>query len=116
MKIGQIVVFAFWCLASDAFAQQSDNPDDPASITREQWKARIDAAKARIQEMRRQGKSMIPTPEEDLLRRLFEDGTLVYGDIIATEDGMIQFIGKPEPPHNHEDFRRVARDRELPPP
>jgi hypothetical protein len=116
MKIGQIVLFAFWCLASDALAQQSDNPDDPASITREQWKARIDAAKARIQEMRREGKSMIPTPEEDLLRRLFEDGTLVYGDIIATEDGMIQFIGKPEPPHSQEDFRRVARDREVPPP
>jgi hypothetical protein len=116
MKIAQIVLFAFWCLASDALAQQIDNQNDPASMTREQWKARIDAAKARIQEMRREGKSMIPPADEDLIRRILEDGTLVYGDIIATERGMFQFVGRQEAPHGPEDFRPIAQDRALSPP
>jgi hypothetical protein len=116
MNLRQIVLFAFCCLASEASAQQSDNLDDPTSMTREQWRSRIEAAKARIQEMRREGKSMIPPPDEDLLRRILEDGTLAHGDIVATEEGMFQFIGKPEAPHNPEDFRRIARERSLFPP
>ena len=105
MKIGAILLFSFFCLASDAWAQQNDNSDDLPSMTREQWKARIEAAKARIQEMRREGKSFIPPPEQDLLRRILEDGTLVYGDIVATERGIFQFIGR-SGPHNSGDFRR----------
>ena len=116
MNFRQIVLFAFCCLASDASAQQSDNLDDPTSMTREQWRSRIEAAKARIQEMRREGKSMIPPPDEDLVRRILEDGTLVYGDIVVTEGGMFKFIGKPEAPHNREDFQRAARERPLFPP
>lgn len=116
MNLRQIVLLAFCCLASDASAQQSDNLDDPTSMTREQWRSRIEAAKARIQEMRREGKSMIPPPDEDLLRRILEDGTLVYGDIVVTEGGMFKFIGKPEAPHNPEDFRRADRERSLFPP
>src|SRR5215813_12257426 len=104
MNFRQIVLFAFCCLAGDASAQQGDNLDDPTAMTREQWRSRIDAAKARIQEMRREGKSMIPPPDEDPLRRVLEDGTLVYGDIVVTEHGMFKFIGKPEAPHNLEDF------------
>jgi hypothetical protein len=109
MNLRQIALFALCCLASDASAQQSDNLDDPTSMTREQWRSRIEAAKARIQEMRREGKSMIPPPDEDLLRRILEDGTLVYGDIVVTERGMFKFIGKPEAPHDPEDFRRAER-------
>jgi len=116
MNFRQIVLFAFCCLASDASAQQSDNLDDPTAMTREQWRWRIEAAKARIQEMRREGKSMIPPPDEDLLRRILEDSTLAHGDIVVTEGGMFQFIGKSEAPHNPEDFRRVARERSLFPP
>jgi hypothetical protein len=82
-------------------------------MTREQWKARIETAKARIQEMRREGKSIIPPPNEDLLRRILEDGTLVYGDLVVTPQGMFQFIGKSESPHNPDDFRQVARDRNF---
>jgi hypothetical protein len=81
MNLRQIVLFAFCCLASEASAQQSDNLDDPTSMTREQWRSRIEAAKARIQEMRREGKSMIPPPDEDLLRRILEDGTLAHGTL-----------------------------------
>jgi hypothetical protein len=54
---------------------------------------------------------MNPTPGEDLLRRLFEDGTLVHGDIIASRRRHGPIYRKAEPPHNHEDFRRVTRDR-----
>jgi hypothetical protein len=114
MKIGPIVLFVFLCLAKGAAAQQNDNPDDSASMTREQWRARIDAAKARIQEMRREGKSFIPSPDQDLIRRILEDGTLLYGDIVATEQGVFQFVGKSEGPHTRDDFRQVARDRAFP--
>ena len=116
MNFRQIVLFAFCCLASDASAQQSDDLDDPNAMTREQWRLRIEAAKARIQEMRREGKSMIPPPDEDPLRRILEDGTLVYGDIVVTEGGMFKFIGKPEAPHNPEDFRRATPERSPLPP
>jgi hypothetical protein len=116
VKISPIVLFAFLCLASAAFAEESDQPDELVLITREQWKERIEAAKARIQEMRREGKSMIPSREEDLLRRILDDGTLVRGDIVATENGVFQFVGRSEGPHNPEDFRQVARDRAYPRP
>ena len=116
MNFRQIVLFAFCCLASDASAQQSDDLDDPTAMTREQWRLRIEAAKARIQEMRREGKSMIPPPDEDPLRRILEDSTLVYGDIVVTEGGMFKFIGRSEAPHNPEDFRRAVPERSLLPP
>ena len=114
MKIGPIVLFVLLWLASGASAQQNDGPDDPASMSREQWRTRIDAAKARIQEMRREGKSFIPSPDQDLIRRILDDGTLVYGDIVATEQGIFQFVGRSEGPHNRDDFRQVARDRAFP--
>jgi hypothetical protein len=65
--------------------------------------------------MRREGKSIIPPPNEDL-RRILEDGTLVYGAIVVTQQGMFQFIGKSESAHNPDDFQQVARDRNFPPP
>jgi hypothetical protein len=115
MKIVQIALFAvFLSLANNAFAQQSDNSDYPDSITREQWKARIDAAKARVREMRREGKSFIAPPEQNSLLRILEDSTLVFGDIVTTERGTFQFIGGTVVPHNPEDFRQVAPDRVFP--
>lgn len=108
MRIGLIALFAVLSLPSNAFAQQSDNPDYSASITREQWKARIESAKARIQKMRREGTSFVPAPAGNPLRRILEDSTLVFGDIVATERGMFQFIGGTAAPHNPEDFRQVG--------
>jgi hypothetical protein len=113
-RIARIVLVAVLSLAGNAFAQQSDNSDYPDSMTREQWKARVDAAKARVQEMRREGKSFIPPPEENSLLRILEDSTLVFGDIVTTERGMFQFIGRTVAPHNSEDFRQVAPDRVFP--
>lgn len=114
MKTGQIALLAVLSLASNAFAQQSDNSDYPASITREHWKARVNAAKARVQEMRREGRSFVSPPEENLLQRILEDSTLVFGDIVATEGGMFEFVGGTVAPHNREDFRQVAPDRAFP--
>lgn len=110
----QIALFAVLSFASSAFAQQSDGSNHPASVTREQWKARVDAAKSRIQEMRREGKSFISPPEENLMMRILEDSTLVFGDIVITKGGMFQFVGGAETPHNLEDFRQVAPDQVFP--
>lgn len=109
MKIGLIAVVAVLCFASDAFAQDSGNSGHPA-LTREQWKARIDAAKARVQEMRREGKSFISPPEENWVRRILEDETLVSGDIVVTKWGKFRFVGRTRAPHNPEDFRQLERD------
>jgi hypothetical protein len=111
IRIGQISLYAVLSFASSALAEQSKNSDDPTPITREQWKARVDAAKSRIQEMRREGQSFIPPQEEKLLSRILEDSTLVFGDIVTTRWGMFQFIGGTQAPHNPEDFRQVAPDR-----
>jgi hypothetical protein len=112
MKI-QIALFAVFSFACSAFAQ-SDSLNYPASMTREQWKARVDGAKSRIQEMRREGKSFIPPPDENLQMRILEDSTLVFGDIVTTKGGMFQFVGGTETPHDLEDFRQVAPDQVFP--
>ena len=112
MKFVLIVLIAFCCVASNASAQQSDNLDDPTLMTREQWKARVEAAKARIQEMRREGKSFIRAAEkDDPLERILEDDTLVHGDLVATKLGTFQFIGKSEPPHSPQDFRPAPQQQ-----
>jgi hypothetical protein len=108
-----IVVVALLCLSGRTDAQ-SDNPDDPASITREDWKARVDAAKARVQQMRREGEPFIPRAEDNPLRRILQDGTLVYGDIVVTDQGVFEFIGATTGPHNREEFRQLNRDKVLP--
>lgn len=104
MKIGQIALFA--ALSFTCTAQASDY-----SVSREQWKARVAAAKSRIQEMRREGKSFIPPPEENLVLRILEDNTLVFGDIVTTKQGMFRFVGRTETPHNLADFTPVAPDQ-----
>jgi hypothetical protein len=108
-----IVLLALLSLAGGTVAQ-SDNPDDPASVSREDWKTRVDAAKARIQQMRREGEPFIPRAEDDPLRRILQDSTLVYGDIVVTERGVFEFIGATTGPHNREEFRQLDRDKVLP--
>lgn len=113
MKFAGIVLFVLLCLAGRTVAQ-SDNSDDPAYITREEWKARVDAAKARVQQMRREGEPFIPRVEDNPLMRILQDSTLVYGDIVVTERGLFEFIGATAGPHHHEEFRPIDRDKVLP--
>lgn len=114
LRFAGIVFLAHLCLAGRTVAQ-SDDPDDPASVTREDWKARVDAAKARVQQMRREGEPFIPRAEDDPLRRILQDSTLVHGDIVVTERGVFEFIGATTGPHNREEFRQLDRDKVLPP-
>lgn len=109
----RIFFIAFYCLASNASAQQGENLEDPGLMSREQWKARVEAAKARIQEMRREGKSFISNPEKNPSKDILEDNTLVHGDLVTTKQGTFQFIGKSEPPHSPHDFQPAARDQQL---
>lgn len=113
IKIAGIVVLALSGLA-DRTVAQSDNPDDPASISREDWKARVDAAKARVQQMRREGEPFIPRSEDNRLGRILQDSTLVYGDIVVTERGVFEFIGATTGPHRREEFRQLDRDKVSP--
>lgn len=113
IRFAGIVLLVLLCLAGRTVAE-GDNPDDPASISREDWKARVDAAKARIQQMRREGEPFIPRSEDDPLMRILQDSTLVYGDIVVTERGVFEFIGATTGPHNREAFRELDRDKVLP--
>lgn len=113
IKIVGIIALALLGLA-DSVVAQSENPDDPASNSREDWKARVDAAKARVQQMRREGEPFIPRSEDDPLLRILQDSTLVYGDIVVTERGVFEFIGATTGPHQREEFRQLNRDKLLP--
>jgi len=113
MKFAGIVLCVLLCMASRTVAQ-SDNSDDPADITREEWKARVDAAKARVQQMRREGEPFIPRAEDNPLMRILQDSTLMYGDIVVTERGLFEFIGATAGPHQREEFRPIDRDKVLP--
>jgi hypothetical protein len=109
--ISSVILLALsCCLARPTPAQDVADPADPLSLTREQWNARTDAAKARIEEMRRNGRSMIAPRDEnqediDRSNRILEDDTLVYGDIVATKQGLFRFIGKPDIPRKPEHFQ-----------
>ena len=113
MKIGRVAILPLSCLTSDGLAEQADDSsaDSSTPMTREQWNARVDAAKARVQALRREGKSFVPQSDEDPISRLLDDNTLAYGDIVVTGQGMFQFVGQTEAPHKREDFRQLPRNR-----
>lgn len=92
-----------------AMAQEAAEPD-PSQMTREQWRANIETAKRRLEQMRREHRSLTP-PEKSAAekdaensRRALEDDSLQPGDIVATDRGLLRFKGGASPPRSREDF------------
>lgn len=81
--------------------------DDEPRLSREEWLARVEAARRRIDQMRREGKSLLPAPEDDAeeaSRRVMEDDSLQAGDIVTTSKGLFRFKGRRGSSPHADDF------------
>jgi hypothetical protein len=92
-----------------------DAIDEPQpELTREEWKARIEAARRRAEDSRRDHVIAAPAPptetakEEELSRRAIEDDSLQPGDIVSTNRGFFRFKGRPLEPRQPDDFVPMA--------
>lgn len=92
---------------------ETDLPDEPR-LSREQWLADIEAARRRIEERRREGRSFAePAPSSvdaarEAFQRILEDDSLRAGDIVATSRGLMMFKGQSSNERSLNDFAPVA--------
>lgn len=86
-----------------------DDPTDAGA-----WRARIAAARARHDEWSACIATRLPGCDpsqndapiaDDPMQRLFNDDTLVSGDVVSTTRGLKVFRGKPDVPHAWPDFQ-----------
>lgn len=79
-------------------AAQDAATDDEPRLSREEWLATVEAARRRIDQMRRERKSFLPSPQdeaEEASRQVMEDESLQLGDIVSTSKGLFRFKGRP---------------------
>lgn len=89
-----------------------DLPDDaPAEMSREQWRDTLKASRERADLMRRERKGLPayqpPSANqlaEEASRRILEDDSLLPGDIVSTNRGLLRFQGSPERARRLDDF------------
>jgi hypothetical protein len=105
------------CLAVLAVAPgkaQDAEADDPPRLSREEWLATVEAARRRIDQMRREHRSFLPTAEdeaEEASRRAIEDESLQAGDIVSTSKGLFRFKGRPGSSPKPDDFVPLPKPR-----
>jgi len=105
--IGSVAICSVGCLAEDR------TEDDPAQMSREEWKNQVATSRQRAEEMRRQRRSFIPqapTAEEiaeEASSRAFKDDSLRPGDVISTNRGFFRFQGFPDRERKPDDFVRI---------
>jgi len=100
----------------NAMAQVESGSDQPAEprASREQWLADIEAARRRIEERRREGRSFARSEPSDAeaageaFQRILEDDSLRVGDIVATSRGLLMFKGQSSHERSLNDFAPVA--------
>ena len=106
----------------DAVAQvepEQVEPDQPR-VSREQWLADIEAARRRVEERGREGRSFapsVPSDEEaarETFQRILEDDSLRAGDIVVTSRGPLMFKGQSSNERSLSDFAPVARGTTKP--
>jgi hypothetical protein len=108
---GSLLVSSACC-----FGQQPDDFPDPA-LTREKWALRVETARRQSEEFVANAsmRSAIPPPSEaeearSASQRALHDPSLQRGDIIATGQGFVVFIGRDEE-HKPNDFRPAPDPR-----
>jgi len=100
-------VFSIDCRAQERAAA------DPSELSREEWQAHVKASRERVDLMRRDHGSLMPrqpTPDElaeAASRRVFEDDSLLPGDIVSTNQGLFRFKGSPDGERKPDDFERI---------
>jgi hypothetical protein len=83
-------------------AQTSDVAASPDSlVSREEWKRRVDEARKRAEQARRDWRHNVPLrslepdpPEKIATERVLGDDTLQPGDIVSTDKGLFVFRGR----------------------
>jgi hypothetical protein len=101
------VLNSMGCFAQDRAA------DNPVAMSRDEWRAQVQASRARAEAMRHEHRRFVaqqPTMEEIAernSRRVLEDESLLPGDIISTNRGLYQFQGSPDGDRKPGDFVRI---------
>jgi hypothetical protein len=95
--------------SSGGMAENISEPGEPR-LSREHWLADVEAARQRIERMRREGKSFVPAGAsadeevEDMSRRALEDESLRAGDVISTSRGLFRYKGSSGNRRRPDDF------------
>ena len=93
--------------------------NDPASLmSRDQWKAHIDETRRRVRDsaaanLLRSRKAIQPTPGEvsrEATERVLRDYSLVSGDLVMTDRGLLMFRGRTGEEPKETDFEKVSDD------
>ena len=91
VSVSLAAIFSMDCCAQER---------DPSQMTREEWRAEVQAGRERLELMRRQHRSFIPQePSQDEIaesasKRVLEDDSLQSGDIVSTTHGLYRFRGR----------------------
>jgi hypothetical protein len=117
--IATLLVTGFLTTASVRCSGQEieDSPD--ATLTREQWQQRVEAARRRSEDFVANARTQMADPspfdqsENEAADRAANDPTLRPGDIISTRRGLFVFTGRDEE-HRPGDFQPLP-DRRGPP-
>ena len=91
--------------ATSAVVEQPPSPD--SLISREDWKRRIEDARIRAEQARREWQQHPPAPEPPekiATQRVLTDDTLRPGDIVSTDKGLFLYRGKAGPDGEVTDF------------
>jgi hypothetical protein len=111
-----VVVWSLVGLAACCFSQELE--DFPASaLTREQWKLRVEEASRRAEEFVANARipgAIPPQSEKGGSQQALNDPSLQHGDIIATGQGFVVFVGRHEK-HQPNDFLPAPDPRSWPP-
>jgi hypothetical protein len=123
MTIWTTALIVLWSLiASSAccFGQQPEDFPDSA-LTREQWQQRVEDARRNAEEFVASARMQAAIPEpsekdkaEAAGQRAMNDPSLQHGDIIATGQGFVVFVGRDEE-HRPNDFLPTPDLRYKPP-
>ena len=114
-----LVSCSLFASLSYCFAQQSEDVPDSA-LTREQWLQRVQDARRRSEKFvanaRTQTEDPLPSDrdKEDAEasdQRAMNDPSLRPGDIIATSQGFLVFLGSNSDEHKPSDFLPAANPR-----
>jgi hypothetical protein len=107
---GLLVIWSLSASSGCCIAQESENFPDSA-LTAEQWQLRVQDARRRSEEFvakaRTQAADPPPSDEADAKaadQRAMNDPSLQRGDIIATSQGFVVFVGRDSDERRSSDF------------
>jgi hypothetical protein len=117
-RIAILLAAALLAATSDrCFSQEQDHSD--SALTREQWQQRLEQARQRSEEFVASARARTTAAEEfdqkdaEASERAMNDPTLQRGDIVATDKGLLLFIGKDEE-RRAGDFRLAPKPTSRP--